>query len=284
MPLRGWAKPLRDPAREWCGLCEDCLATHLENLYDDMKIYLRDRSVPQEPTQSDVTYERLRADILSCRLRPWAKIRINEVAKTHGVSLGAVREALSRLASENMAIATAQKGYRVAGVSAADLVDLTDTRIQIEGICIRQSIASGDIEWETALVAAFHRLQRLPEREPADPDRLSDAWSQAHNVFHESVVAASPSSWMLKLREMLYAQSERYRRLSLPLRRIARDVGAEHKGIYEAVMARDAELAVERMVQHLSLTTKILLSNIEFDQNVEEPHPKDSVGRRRRLA
>lgn len=234
----------------------------------------------QEPTQSDVTYERLRADILSCRLRPLAKIRINEVAKAHGVSLGAVREALSRLAAENMAVATAQKGYRVAGVSAADLLDLTDTRIKIEGICICQSIAAGDIEWETAVVAAFHRLQRLPEREPTDPDRLSDAWSQAHNAFHESIVAASPSQWMLKLREMLYVQSERYRRLSLPLRMVARDVGVEHKGIYEAVMARDAELAVERMSQHLSLTTKILLSNIEFAHSAVDTHTKKSVGRR----
>lgn len=218
----------------------------------------------KELTQSDATYERLRADILSCRLRPSARIRINEVARDYGVSLGAVREALSRLAAENMAVATAQKGFTVAGVSAADLVDLTETRIQIEGFCIRGSLAAGDIEWETALVAAFHRLQRLPERQPNDPSRLSEAWSQAHAVFHEAVVAACSSSWMLKMRAMLYVQSERYRRLSVPLRRVERDVAAEHKGIFEAVMARDADLAVARMARHLALTTEILLSEIEF--------------------
>lgn len=210
-------------------------------------------------TLADAAYDKLRADILSCRLKPGARIRITDVAQELQVSLGAVREALSRLAAEDMAVATAQKGYRVPEVSIEDLRDLTDTRIAVEELCLRESVAKGDIEWETGLVAAFHRLQRLPEGEPSDPTRLSDAWSAAHQQFHVALVAGCGSPWRLKIRAMLYAQTERYRRLSVPLRKIARDVAAEHKEIFDAVMARDADLAVELMRRHLKMTADILV-------------------------
>ncbi len=79
-----------------------------------------------------------------------------------GFSPGAVREALSRLAAEKWTVATAQKGYSVTPVSIAELRDLTRTRITIEQICLRSAIAHGDVEWETSIVAAYHRLHRVP--------------------------------------------------------------------------------------------------------------------------
>ena len=48
-------------------------------------------------TQSDRMFETLRREILACRLLPGSKLRINDIAETSEVSLGAVREALSRL-------------------------------------------------------------------------------------------------------------------------------------------------------------------------------------------
>lgn len=219
------------------------------------------------PTQLDTAYDRLRSDILSCRLRPGTRIHINEVAEELQVSVGAVREALSRLAAEDMAVATAQKGYSVPEVSIEELRDLTNTRIAIEEFCLRDSIAHGDIEWETELVAAYHRLQRLPEREPSDPTRLSDAWSAAHQRFHAALVAGCKSPWMLKIRGMLYVQTERYRRLSVPLRTTERDVAAEHKGIFDAVMAKDGDLTAELMRRHLTLTTEILVGSAELSES-----------------
>lgn len=218
-------------------------------------------------TQADNVYERLKADILSCRLRPGAKIRINEVARDFEVSLGAVREALSRLAAEDMAVATAQKGFSVPGVSIADLLDLTETRIKIEELCIRAAIRDGDIEWETALVGAFHRMQRLPETE-TDGDKLvlSERWAAAHQQFHRAVVAACKSPSLMKIRAVLYAQTERYRRLSVPMRTIDRDVAAEHKAIFDSVIARDANLAVALMDKHLRLTTDILIESLSDTQ------------------
>ena len=82
-------------------------------------------------TQSDRMFDSLRDDILACRLLPGSKVRINDIAQSSDVSLGAVREALSRLGAEGLVVAESQKGYRVASLSVEDLRDLTEARVEI---------------------------------------------------------------------------------------------------------------------------------------------------------
>lgn len=214
-------------------------------------------SVSSSLTQD--AYERLRADLLACRLQPGARLKISELCQTLSVSLSAVREALSRLTSEGLVVAEPQRGFRVAPISAEELRDLTGVRAQIEGLCLERAIVAGDVGWESQLVAAFHRLSRTPERDPGDLQRMNEAWSAAHAAFHGALVGACDSPWLLRLRETLYAQSERYRRLSVPLAKITRDLNREHQDIMEAALARDAVLAGALMTQHIELTTRVLL-------------------------
>jgi len=213
----------------------------------------------ESTTQADQVYGQLRSSILNGRLAPGERIRMNFVASDMSVSLGAVREALSRLAAEEIVIATAQRGYRVASLSCEELNDLTETRIALEQICLRASIAEGGIEWEASLAAALHRLLRLPEYEDDECPQLSMAWSQAHDGFHTALVSGDRSVWMNKFRNSLYHQAERYRRLSVPLRIEDRDVAGEHRLLCEAALARDAEGACELMRSHLTRTSEILL-------------------------
>jgi GntR family transcriptional regulator, carbon starvation induced regulator len=217
--------------------------------------------IDRAPTQADQAYEALLAEILDCRLAPGTKITISEVAARLGTSPGAVREALSRLAAEKWTVATAQKGYSVSPVSIEELKDLTRTRIVIEQICLRAAIAHGDVEWETSIVAAYHRLHRVPIVVADAASRLNDAWVAAHRTFHAALVAACDSRWMLDLRAMLYAQSERYRYLSFALGRENRDVNAEHKGILDACLTRDADLACRLIDDHLKRTSDILVTS-----------------------
>ena len=204
-------------------------------------------------------YQRLRADLLACRLQPGARLKINELCSTFSVSLSAVREALSRLTSEGLVVAEPQRGFRVAPISAEELRDLTRVRAHIEGLCLEHAIAVGDVGWEAQLVAAFHRMSRTPEREPDDPQRMDEAWSTAHAAYHAALVAGCDSPWLLRMRAILYTQSERYRRRSVPLAKVARDLNREHQDIMEAALARDATRAKALMTQHLELTTQVLL-------------------------
>jgi DNA-binding GntR family transcriptional regulator len=219
-------------------------------------------------------YQRLRSDLLACRLRPGDRLNINELCAALGVSLGAVREALSRLTSEGLVIAEPQRGFRVSPISTKALLDLTTARIEIESLCLRRAIAAGDVDWETSLVAAAHRLNRTEQRAPDDPNRLSETWSEAHRAYHEALVAGCDNQTLLLVRRQLYAQSERYRRLSVPLAHADRDLPREHREIMEAALSRQADRAVELIVAHFSLTTQIVL------QGMEQPAAGKSASRR----
>ena len=54
-----------------------------------------------------------------------------------------MREALSRLVADGLVQASDQRGFRVSPVSAADLRDVTQTRVDIEGLALRRSIEHG---------------------------------------------------------------------------------------------------------------------------------------------
>lgn len=205
-------------------------------------------------------YEDLRADLLACRIRPGSRLKIQELCDRFDVSLGAVREALSRLTSDGLVVSEPQRGFRAAPISLEDLKDLTRVRIDIEALCLRRALAIGTVTWEAQLVAAFHRLSRTPERVADDPARSDDEWAEAHAGFHQALVGGADSPWLLRLQAQLYAQSERYRRLSIPLDTDTRNVGEEHQEILDAALRRDAERAVALLTTHLGRTTDILLA------------------------
>ncbi len=210
----------------------------------------------KETNLSEAAYLALRADLLACRLPPGARLNIAELSGRLAVSLGAVREALSRLTAEGLAVAEMNRGFRAAPVSESELLDLTGTRIEIETSCLRRSMAVGGVDWEARIVAAHHRLSRTPERVHGDERRISDEWASAHKAFHEALVSACDSPWRLRLRNLLYDQTERYRRLSAPALSRERDLAAEHFALMEATLARQADAAVALVTSHLNVTTE----------------------------
>jgi DNA-binding GntR family transcriptional regulator len=199
-------------------------------------------------------FDRLRDDILKCRLEPGARLRIAELCSRFGVSVHAVREALSRLASEALVVAEPQRGFKVAPASLVDLEDLTETRIEIEAIALRKSIANGSVAWESSLVAALHQVVRLPKFDPGVGYAVLEEWTAAHAAFHLALVSACNSRWLLWLHGILFDHSERYRRLSAPADRGERDTDGEHTAIVHAALDRDADLAVDLLTRHLSTT------------------------------
>ncbi|SDC12718.1 regulatory protein, gntR family [Actinokineospora iranica] len=80
------------------------------------------------------------------------------MAKQHGVGLGIVREAVTRLAEQGLVVAEPQLGFRVPLLS---LADLTSVRVDIETLALRRSIAHGGLAWVSRVVAARHIVERV---------------------------------------------------------------------------------------------------------------------------
>jgi GntR family carbon starvation induced transcriptional regulator len=210
--------------------------------------------------QTTVAYEALRADILTGKHVPGKKLKIQELAEEFGVSPGAVREALSRLVPEELVVSRDQRGFLVAPLSLADLADLTDVRCEVESLALRRSVALGDVNWEAGILAAEHRLRSKAVVVGTEDPKMK--WRRNHAAFHTALVSACGSRRLLGLHAQLYEQSERYRGLMFRLE-IDRDIDDEHHRIVEYALGRDADALVGAMVDHLRVTSQLIVDAVE---------------------
>jgi DNA-binding GntR family transcriptional regulator len=216
--------------------------------------------VAESKTRHEQVYRSLRADILSGRLQPGQKLPFAELSERYGFSVGVIREALSRLAEQDLVTNTPQQGFCVTALSERDLRNLTQARCEIETLTLRHAIAEGDIDWQSQVLATHHRLANTPMMEPDDPESFSEDWAEAHRLFHETLLEGCDNPRLTGIATQLRASAELYRRWTAPLSEgKTRDVAREHREIVDAVIARDADLAAKLLNDHISLTTRILL-------------------------
>jgi len=210
-------------------------------------------------TLASTVYRQLRHDIVKGILTPGEKLRIESLRDRYGVGGSPIREALNRLCSEGLVSQRDQRGFCVAPVSVDDLQELLRTRCWVNEIALREAIARGDEAWEEAIVLAFHRLLRTPERLPDAPDTPNPEWEQRHRTFHSALIAACDSHWLRGFAEMLFDCADRYRHLSGHVRaQPQRDIAGEHRAIMEATINRDTATAVRLLNEHAILTAELL--------------------------
>lgn len=215
------------------------------------------RETVEPKTLVEGAYQRLRRDIIEGVHRPGEKLRVEHLKDQYDVGAGTLREALLLLVTDALVVAQGQRGFRVAPISIEDFEDITRTRILLETEALRQSIALGGEDWEAGIVAAFHRLSRAEQKLGGQEDYAHTAaedWEKRNRAFHDALIAASPSRWIRHFQNILYQQSERYRRISLFRRPIPRDVHAEHEALFDATMARDADRATAILAEHILRT------------------------------
>jgi GntR family carbon starvation induced transcriptional regulator len=209
-------------------------------------------------TLSDEAYRRLRDDLIAGRLVPGSRLRVERLKADYDIGASPLREALSRLASEGLVTAEGQRGFRASQLSLDDLADITRMRIFLETQAIEESVARGDDAWEARVVAAHHHLAKAEPRSAATSTVNFSDWEQRNRAFHDSLVAACTSRWLLHFREVIYDQHERYRRIAISHPEIPRDVRDEHRLIFEAALARDIPNVTRLSADHISRTSDLV--------------------------
>lgn len=93
--------------------------------------------------------------------RPRRSSKLTPSASGTASTLAPRGKALSRLVADGLVTVEARKGCVVAPVSWEEFEQLNELRTEIEVSCLRKSIRSGDLKWESGVAAALHRLTRL---------------------------------------------------------------------------------------------------------------------------
>ena len=198
----------------------------------------------------------LRADIINGVLAPGQRLTAADLTERYEVSATPLREALQRLAAQGLVDIDPRLGAFVAPISLEHLRDTYWIRQSLESLAVERSVERGDDEWEQRLRELFAAFESAVASAGADPHDDVLSWSRAHRAFHNGLMAACDSPWLLSLLNVVNDHSERYRMLSA-LQGVRDPVG-EHSAILAAAIARDKDAAVKALQDHLDRTVEVI--------------------------
>ncbi|MGQ7262719.1 GntR family transcriptional regulator [Vreelandella sp. V005] len=198
---------------------------------------------------SETAWRRIRADIIGGKLEPGKKLKLSNLRDDYGTSVATLREVLNRLASEGFVIAEGQRGFEVATVSTQNIRELAELRLLVENQALADSFATGDMEWEARVVAAYHKLATMEAKMASGERQLVNLWKQYDWQFHQALISACGSQTLMQLHNAVFDKYLRYQLIAMSYRgRIAAD---EHQALYQFALQRDVEGAQKVLFDHL---------------------------------
>jgi DNA-binding GntR family transcriptional regulator len=230
-------------------------------------IVLRVFSIMNDVTDTDSSltnraYVCLKADLIACRLEPGERLNISKLQRGLGVSQAAVREALSRLTSEGLAVIERNSGFRAAPIAASGYRELAEACATIEVPCLRAAIKYGDFGWEGALLSTYHVASRMLEQAAAGKVELV-AYANYREEFHKKLFSACRNQWLLWSWSLLYAQHIRFRQTFLDLAQFERGLDSDYRTFLEVTIARKADAAVQIWCENHEKVTQFIESQLE---------------------
>ncbi len=194
---------------------------------------------------ADRAYAQLRDRIVTLRIPPGAPIDEESLGSELGIGRTPVREAIKRLALENLVAVFPRRGTFASEINITDLADISDVRIQLEGHAAyraAQRIAPRQREELRELLAELARSEGSD-----DAAALMELDACVHRFVHR----ASGNPY---LEETL----GRYFNLSLRIWHLVLDRlpqlparVRQHQELLEAIGARRPERAREVMAEHI---------------------------------
>jgi DNA-binding GntR family transcriptional regulator len=216
-------------------------------------------------TLADVALAELREAIVSGQIPPGSPIRLHDYVDRLKMSTVPIREALRFLEQKGLIERTPHRGVYVAAMSARDLDDTYQIRLDLESRAVRLA-AEAMTEKDGA------RIRQLVEDYAKASLAGDSAARDLHGDIHMSLYELSGSKWLSLLLPMLWDNSERYRRLSLPLRGTPEQRIEEHRQIVEACAAGDPDRAEELLKVHLSNSFEAAIASLRADEK-QDPAP-----------
>ena len=193
---------------------------------------------------ADQVFERLEAEILSGKYQRGEVVTELQLCAELGVSRTPVREALRRLSQEHL-IEDSPRGTVVLGVVRKDFEDMCAIRLRIEGLAVRGFI-------DNLTEDSLRQLREAVEFQEfylnkSDPDHIKAMDSR----FHELIYQNCGSAILCDTLSPLHKKVQKFRRLSIEQSGRAETSVKEHRAIYEAIAAKDADLAERLMNEHV---------------------------------
>jgi DNA-binding GntR family transcriptional regulator len=211
----------------------------------------------KSPSLEEMVYLKLEEEILSGELQSGVSLGEIALAKRLGVSRTPIRSALHRLAEEGLAEIIPNRGAKVIGINAEDLIDIYQIRKRLEGLAsslAAKRITEDEIKQleESIYLSEFYMQKN-------DTEHLREL----DTVFHSIIYRASGSRFLSRTLSELHKKIKSYRKRSLSVPgRLMKSLD-EHKEILEAIRKGDSSCADELTSLHVERALENMLSALK---------------------
>ena len=199
----------------------------------------------------------LEEEILTGKLEVGTALTEQSLSTRLGVSRTPIRAALHTLAEEGLISLVRNKGAIVVGVTRDDLVDIYRIRMRLEGLASATAavrISDGDLErLRNAVELAEFYISKN------DTEHLKELDTEFHSIIYR----ASGNRMLNKTLSELHRNITSYRKMSLAVPGRLERSAREHREIFEAIEARDAERADRLTSEHIAAALENMLITVE---------------------
>jgi DNA-binding GntR family transcriptional regulator len=200
---------------------------------------------PAAKLVAERAYVELRDRIVTLRLAPRTALREDELMREMGIGRTPLREAVKRLALENLVAVQPRRGTFVTDVEASDIVNITEVRAELEGYAAELAALRMNGDARAAAEALVDEIEEVTR--PHEQEWLMRFDERIHHFIWE----ASGNPYLVETLERYFTHSLRI--WYLVLDRVPGLGHAVHDQMHllEALLARDGARARNIMREHV---------------------------------
>jgi len=201
------------------------------------------------PSLSEIAYEEIKEMILSGELAQGERIVLERMSEQLNLSITPIREALNKLAQDDLILVTPRSSYEVISLDTEDINDILDLREMLETFALR---TAGDNLTNFPVDSFRELLHKI------NSSGSYKKFVEADIKFHETIVATSKNDRLGRLYSYIRNPE---RLLMIPSAKIEGRIETaikEHLAILDAIEKKDLDLAVKHLSFHIQRVKSLL--------------------------
>jgi DNA-binding GntR family transcriptional regulator len=200
--------------------------------------------------QGDSAYYRLRKMIVSLQLEPGEHVDEQSLSKLLNLGRTPIREALQRLAQDNLVLIIPRKGTTITPINLAELQKASELRWELEILAARWAAERASVQALEAIEVFVNEAARTEFAE----DKHHHVEADRH--FHLLVAQASANRYLASSLDQLFNHSVRlFYASGAPMAGASEEIH-DYRNILQALRDRDSAAAEHFMQIHLQDSRK----------------------------
>jgi DNA-binding GntR family transcriptional regulator len=225
------------------------------------------RSLKRHQPLQEQVYQALRTAILSGELAAGERLVETQLATKLQVSRTPIREALRLLQHDNLVDISETGALRIATLSQADAAQLYDCRLALEQQAVLEACRNATPAQLAELESILLKGEKLYNAEPTQLTNFQ--MLDLDYQFHRLVAQSSGNYWLTSLLDRVFDKMQLLRIQTMRHNPRVLEIRVEHRQVYEALLQRDAEAALQAIKSHLVASKARVIREIQQLEDVD---------------